>query len=129
MRVAGVVFFTTVLTEGASTQGLREPGRVPLVGGLAITAAVAHPSGDAEVIFLVQSVAPEVRNGPGTIVGMMSASQQAGLLQLTDGGGRLMVEAGVDAKDGAGIVRTGPDMRHSGVGIVGLTPSSIRGKP
>jgi hypothetical protein len=71
----------------------------------------------------------EVRNGPGTIVGMMAASPQAGLLQLTDGGGGVMVEAGVSAKDGAGIVRTGPNMRHSGVGLVGLVPSFILGKP
>jgi hypothetical protein len=71
----------------------------------------------------------EVRNGSGTVVGMMSANPQAGLLQLTDGGGRLMVEAGVGANNGAGVVRTGPNMRNSGVGLVGLVPSYILGKP
>ncbi|HEX8026890.1 MAG TPA: OmpA family protein [Vicinamibacterales bacterium] len=33
--------------------------RVPLVAGLTITAAVSHPSGDAEVILMVQSVAAD----------------------------------------------------------------------
>ena len=38
-----------------------QPGapRVPLVAGLTITAAVSHPSGDAEVILMVQSVAAD----------------------------------------------------------------------
>jgi hypothetical protein len=70
----------------------------------------------------------EVRNGPGTVVGLTSASSQAGQLQLTDGGGRPMVEAGV-IDGGAGVVRTGPNMRNSGVGLVGLVPSYILGKP
>ncbi len=69
----------------------------------------------------------EIKNGAGTIVGLMSANSEAGLLQLTDGGGSPMVEAGVSK--GAGIVRTGPNMRGSGAGLVGLTPSFIIGKP
>lgn len=45
--------------ERAVAQGTHEPARVPLVAGLAITAAVGHPSGDAEVILMVQSVAAD----------------------------------------------------------------------
>ena len=48
-----------VLTTTALGQEAREPVRVPLVEGLAITATVAHPSGDAEVILMVQSVSPD----------------------------------------------------------------------
>ena len=70
----------------------------------------------------------DVSNSGGATVGVISASSLAGQLQLTDGGGRNMVEAGV-IDSGAGVVRTGPNMRNSGVGIVGLVPSYILGKP
>ena len=50
----------SALTHAASVgQEPKDPPRVPLVAGLAITAAVAHPSGDAEVIMMVESVAPD----------------------------------------------------------------------
>ncbi len=55
-------------------------------------------------------------------------STGAGLMQLTDGTGATMVEAGVNP-DGAGVVRTGPNMRGFNVGFVGLVPSLIVGKP
>lgn len=55
-------------------------------------------------------------------------STGAGLMQLTNAAGATMVEAGVNP-DGAGVVRTGPNMRHSGVGILGLVPSFVIGKP
>jgi outer membrane protein OmpA-like peptidoglycan-associated protein len=57
--VAGGGLLSIVLAQAVIAQGQREAVRVPLVGGLAITAAVAHPSGDAEVILMVQSVAPD----------------------------------------------------------------------
>jgi outer membrane protein OmpA-like peptidoglycan-associated protein len=43
-------------TIAVHSQTAREAPRVPLVPGLTISAAIAHPSGDAEVIFMVQSV-------------------------------------------------------------------------
>ena len=52
----------------------------------------------------------------------------AGLMELNDGTGTAIVEAGVNP-DGAGVVRTGPNMRGFGVGLVGLVPSMILGKP
>ena len=70
----------------------------------------------------------DVNNGAGASVGVIRASARAGLLQLTDGGGTVMIEAGVNP-DGAAVVRTGPKMRNPGVGIVGLVPSMIIGKP
>jgi hypothetical protein len=39
-----------------------------------------------------------------------------------------MVEAGVNP-NGAGVVRAGPNMRDFGVGLIGLVPSMILGKP
>ncbi len=57
--VAGIVLLAGLLAPLLIAQSQREPIRVPLVSGLAITAAVAHPSGDAEVILMVQSVAPD----------------------------------------------------------------------
>ena len=45
-----------VLVSGQQSSA---PPRVPLTAGLTITAAVAHPEGDAEVILMVQSVAPD----------------------------------------------------------------------
>ena len=70
----------------------------------------------------------DVANPAGTVVGVIAANPQAGLLQLTDSGGTTMVEAGVNP-NGAGVVRTGPNMRGFGVGFVGLVPSMILGKP
>lgn len=70
----------------------------------------------------------DVRNASGTSVGLVSGSERAGLLQLSDGTGTVMVEAGVNP-NGAGVVRTGPNMRGAGVGLVGLVPSFILGKP
>jgi outer membrane protein OmpA-like peptidoglycan-associated protein len=52
-------FLMTLVAQTVVAQGQRDAVRVPLVSGLAITAAVAHPSGDAEVILMVQSVAPD----------------------------------------------------------------------
>jgi hypothetical protein len=71
-----------------------------------------------------------VSNARGTDVATLSASGTggAGHLVLNDASGKPMVESGV-TPDGAGVVRTGPGMRHSGVGIVGLVPSFILGKP
>ena len=70
----------------------------------------------------------QVWNTAGKAVGTLSAGTRSGLLYLTDGGGTPMVEAGVNP-DGAGVVRAGPNFRNFGVGIVGLTPSMIIGKP
>jgi hypothetical protein len=70
----------------------------------------------------------QVWNTAGKAVGVMSAGTRSGLLQLTDGGGNIMVESGVNP-EGAGVVRAGPNFRNFGVGIVGLVPSMIIGKP
>lgn len=56
---AGFGVLIAVVVQTVVAQGQRDAVRVPLVSGLAITAAVAHPSGDAEVILMVQSVAPD----------------------------------------------------------------------
>jgi hypothetical protein len=70
----------------------------------------------------------EVNNSTGTPVAAIGASAEAGFLQLKDGGGTAMVYAGINGQ-GAGVVNTGPEMRGFGVGIVGLVPSMILGKP
>ena len=70
----------------------------------------------------------QVWNNAGKAVGTISAGLRAGFLQLTDGGGTVMVESGVNP-DGAGVVRTGPNMKTPGIGILGLVPSYILGKP
>jgi hypothetical protein len=70
----------------------------------------------------------EVANSSGTTVGAMAARPEAGFLQLKDSSGTAMVYAGING-NGAGVVNTGPDMRGFGVGLVGLVPSMILGKP
>ena len=70
----------------------------------------------------------EVSNSSGAVVGEMAARPEAGYLQLKDGGGTAMVHAGING-NGAGVVNTGPNMRGFGVGLVGLVPSMILGKP
>lgn len=71
----------------------------------------------------------EILNGQGMGVATMSGAglNGAGLLQLTNASGTVMVEAGV-SKDGIGVVRTGPAGFNSGVGFVGLPGSFIQGK-
>jgi hypothetical protein len=71
----------------------------------------------------------EILNGQGKGVATMSGAglNGAGLLQLTNASGTVMVEAGV-SKDGIGVVRTGPAGFNSGVGFVGLPTSFIQGK-
>jgi hypothetical protein len=70
-----------------------------------------------------------VKNTNGIAVGSLySDSDGAGRLRLTDATGEIHVNAGV-TPDGRGVVQTGPQMRHSGVGLVGLVPSFIMGNP
>jgi outer membrane protein OmpA-like peptidoglycan-associated protein len=57
--VAGAGCLIVLVMQTAAAQDQRDVVRVPLVSGLTISAAVAHPSGDAEVILMVQSVAPD----------------------------------------------------------------------
>jgi hypothetical protein len=71
----------------------------------------------------------EVLNGQGKGVATLSGAglNGAGLLQLTNAAGTVMVEAGV-SKDGIGVVRAGPAGFNSGVGFVGLPASFIQGR-
>ena len=71
----------------------------------------------------------EVVNASGVGVATMSAAGHggAGMLQLTNGSGTVMVEAGV-LPTGIGVVRAGPAGFNSGVGFVGLPSSLIQGK-
>jgi hypothetical protein len=71
----------------------------------------------------------EVVNAKGQGVATMSAAGHggAGLLQLTNASGTVMVEAGV-LPTGIGVVRAGPAGFNSGVGFVGLPGSLIQGK-
>lgn len=57
--VAGLGVLITLAVQTIVAQDQRVAVGIPLVSGLTITAAVAHPSGDAEVILMVQSVAPD----------------------------------------------------------------------
>src|SRR5215212_5976940 len=50
---------STMVARTVTAQAVQGRIQIPLVSGLAITAAVAHPSGDAEVILMVQSVATD----------------------------------------------------------------------
>jgi hypothetical protein len=72
----------------------------------------------------------QVANPKGTMVGVMQAAGSEGVspFQLSDAAGTAMVEAGLTA-NGAGVVRAGPEFRNFGVGLVGLVPSMIIGKP
>jgi outer membrane protein OmpA-like peptidoglycan-associated protein len=58
-RLGLAVVMAVVGGVHGQAQTAREAPRVPLVPGLTISAAIAHPSGDAEVLFMVQSVAPD----------------------------------------------------------------------
>ena len=71
-----------------------------------------------------------VTNAAGAIVGIMQASgsENESPFQLSDAAGTAMVEAGV-IKTGAGVVRAGPEFRNFGVGLLGIVPSMIMGKP
>lgn len=103
-------------------------GQSELGSGLAVIAGTDGSS--KATIFLPFAVAGQVKvsNSKGTEVAFLTTSGGgSGQLQLTDGSGTPMVEAGV-TKDGLGVVRTGPGMYHSGVGILGLVPSFIIGK-
>jgi hypothetical protein len=69
-----------------------------------------------------------VKNTKGLDVGSLySDADGAGRLRLTNAEGEIHVNAGVT--EGRGVVQTGPGMRHSGVGILGLVPSYILGNP
>lgn len=57
--IAGIVAWMSLGAQTVTAQVPHDRAQIPLVSGLAITAAVAHPSGDAEVILMVQSVAPD----------------------------------------------------------------------
>jgi hypothetical protein len=71
-----------------------------------------------------------VSNVDGLDVAMLSAraAGSSGLLQLTNGSGTVMVEAGVLAT-GIGAVRAGPGGFQHGLGFLGLPASYIEGKP
>jgi hypothetical protein len=72
----------------------------------------------------------EVINGQGVGVATMSAAGPggAGILQLSNASGKVMVEAGV-SQAGIGIVRAGPAGFNAGVGFLGLPGSYIEGRP
>jgi hypothetical protein len=72
----------------------------------------------------------EIINGQGIGVATMSSAGPggAGLLQLTNASGTVMVEAGV-SRSGIGIVRAGPAAFNSGIGFLGLPGSYIEGRP
>jgi outer membrane protein OmpA-like peptidoglycan-associated protein len=57
--VKAVGMWKALLLTILFAQGQSAATRVPLTAGLTITAAVSHPSGDAEVILMVQSVAAD----------------------------------------------------------------------
>jgi hypothetical protein len=71
-----------------------------------------------------------VMNPAGAVVGVMQASGSEGEspFQLSNASGAAMVEAGLIAT-GAGVVRAGPEFRNFGVGMLGLVPSMVMGKP
>lgn len=79
-----------------------------------------HSSGSGQVV---------VTNAEGIDVATLSGSGHAGsgLLQLTNGSGTLMVEAGV-LDSGVGAVTTGPGMFQHGIMFLGLPGSYINGK-
>ena len=68
-------------------------------------------------------------NGLGQAVAALTEGAAAGgLLQLSNSGGEVMVEAGVAAQ-GFGVVRAGPDGFKPGLGFFGVPGSYIAGKP
>lgn len=69
-----------------------------------------------------------VSNRGGTEVGTISALAGGGVLQLTDAAGRSMVEAGLTEAN-VGVVRTLPGTCHFGMGILGLVPNCVVGRP
>jgi hypothetical protein len=119
----------SLLVSGAQNKVVAGIGQSKAGSGLVL---VADAAGAERAKMWVDSPAGggrvDVANSSSAIVGVISAGAQAGHLQLTDSGGKPMVEAGV-IDSGAGVVRAGPLMRDSGVGLVGLVPSYILGKP
>jgi hypothetical protein len=97
-------------------------------------AAVTDAAGTIKASMFIHSATGsgrlEVANEAGTMVAAMQAGGGQGIspFQLSDAAGTAIVEAGVTA-EGAGVVRAGPEFRNFGVGIVGLVPSMIIGKP
>lgn len=96
-------------------------------------ATIADSAGTFKTTMYIQSPGGEgrlqVANAAGTVVGVMQASGRGSSpFQLSDATGKAMVEAGL-MENGAGVVRAGPEFRGFGVGIVGLVPSMIMGKP
>jgi hypothetical protein len=70
-----------------------------------------------------------VMNAQGVAVAsLFSDPRGAGRLTLADASGGMRVDAGV-TDEGRGVVQAGPGFYHSGVGILGLVPSYILGKP
>jgi hypothetical protein len=70
----------------------------------------------------------DVMNQAGAVAGVMSTGPSAGRLQITDSSGLAKVEAGLTT-GGVGVVRTFPGNCHFGIGILGLVPDCIVGKP
>ena len=62
------------------------------------------------------------------VASLFSDPDGAGRLKLSDSSGSMRVNAGV-TNEGRGVVQTGPGFYNSGVGILGLVPSYILGKP
>jgi len=97
-------------------------------------AAITDSAGTMKASMYIQSPIGagrlQVANAAGTMVGIMQAGGSGGVspFQLSDGTGKAMVEAGL-TPDGVGVVRAGPEFRGFGVGLVGLVPSMIIGKP
>lgn len=116
---------------GASNQMVSYLGQSEVGSGLLLindTAGVEKAS-----IFLRSSDRAgriQVKNPAGKIVGVMQATGSSGEspFNLTDAAGTPMVESGV-TQEGFGVVRAGPKFRGYGVGLVGLVPSMIQGKP
>ncbi|HEX8028885.1 MAG TPA: hypothetical protein VF491_10510 [Vicinamibacterales bacterium] len=69
-----------------------------------------------------------VGNTAGVEVGSLFAGSGGGQLQLTDAAGNSKVEAGLTEAN-VGVVRTLPGKCQFGIGILGLVPNCIVGKP
>ena len=116
---------------GASNKLVSYLGQSEAGSGLLLIAD-ANGTEKAEMFVRKQDGAGRIHvtNAAGAIVGIMQASgsENESPFQLSDAAGTAMVEAGV-IKTGAGVVRAGPEFRNFGVGLLGIVPSMIMGKP
>ena len=121
---AGVVIVANGAGATLAHMGTTSDGRGEIkvldAGGAVLAAMAKSPDSNGGAI--------EVYNGKAAVAHIRSGASGGGYIQLTDGGGRPAVEAGV-GPSGVGVVRAGPNYK-CGSNYLGLkVPDCIVGVP